>query len=617
MIMADRIKSNDSRKYMLQGQVWVIACCDDQTVLNAIQAAGAVYKFNEHNQKGYWCAQPPAFEQLRIILDASGYSEYLPATPTGQHNAPAQTAYRTTATKTLMQPPPRTTDRTYSIQELSTLIKNCIATSFPKPVWIKGIVTDFKNNGHIYLTMLHYSDNQLETLDTHNTSTTDKLYAVIWSSKYSEFQSRISAGKLRPFKDREAIRVLGKLGYYPARGQMSFYIEEIDETFATEEKLRQREQIRARLISLGIYDRNKTLSEPYLPLRLAVFSNMTAAGNEDFYKNLRRGGYNFEITLFNVTLQGADLEPSFLAAFELLEKIGIQQFDYGIILRGGGSSADLWDFNNLKVAEYIARSNLKFICGIGHEKDTTIIDDISISMSTPSMVCNYLIDKASAVKQTLDESRHKIEDRTVKALEDTANRLNSLSSQCRSMLADHRLYAQQTLSRLQSDLRTATLDMLHAKDTQLRTCNARLRDNVTAHANMQSAMLQDVKFKIASLAFQKRTSEAHDLDALVADIKNITDNRLQAARGLTCQLAAMCAERLQKGSANAEETLAQCARSIKQLSPEAILVRGFAAVSTADGRPVASVEHVKQNDTLIIRLRDGKLRVTIEQIERS
>ena len=135
--------------------------------------------------------------------------------------------------------------------------------------------------------------------------------------------------------------------------------------------------------------------------------------------------------------------------------------------------------------------------------------------------------------------------------------------------------------------------------------------------NMQSAMLQDVKFKIASLAFQKRTSEAHDLDALVADIKNITDNRLQAARGLTCQLAAMCAERLQKGSANAEETLAQCARSIKQLSPEAILVRGFAAVSTADGRPVASVEHVKQNDTLIIRLRDGKLRVTIEQIERS
>ena len=61
--------------------------------------------------------------------------------------------------------------------------------------------------------------------------------------------------------------------------------------------------------------------------------------------------------------------------------------DIIIITRGGGSITDLWEFNNENIIKAIHNSKLPIGCGIGHEKDYTICDDVcDITASTPTSI---------------------------------------------------------------------------------------------------------------------------------------------------------------------------------------------------------------------------------------
>ncbi|MBR4985660.1 MAG: exodeoxyribonuclease VII large subunit [Proteobacteria bacterium] len=604
-----KIYENQDKFYMFKSNAWFVAYTDDPGILNIMDRTDARYFEKQNSQTGtikrYWQVIQATFDSIKATLDSAGYKQFtgLPA--------PAQTEYRIARAR------PNTEVKTFTVKELSDVIRANIRTAFPDAIWLKGVVTDFKisDGGHVYFPLLHYSETQAESTEALVSSKADKINAVIWGNKFKLFQERIRAGKLRDFKNREAIRVLGKLDYYASKGQVSFYIEEVDETFAAEEKLRQRELIRAELIKRGIFQQNRALQMPFLPLRLAVFTNETAAGKGDFYENLKSSGYNFDITLFKVTLQGDKLESTFMEAFALLDKIGPQNFDYGIIVRGGGSSADLWDFNNIRIAEYIATSPLKFICGIGHDKDTTIIDEIALSFSTPSMVVHHLIDRLNTLSQILAKSRDSVTNQARQKLETAELRLQTLSEQCRNQIATNRDTARQTLFDLRTQITAGVQSSLHMHDSRLRSCANELQSLATKYQNMQERELSCMRERIASLSAGICLDQSHELERLSTALQNNAEQRLQIARSQCAALAAMSAERLRDSTQRAHDTLEQLSRSVRQLSPESLLVRGFAAVSDKDGRPVSSVENIRQNDTLIIRLKDGKLRVTVETVE--
>ena len=71
-----------------------------------------------------------------------------------------------------------------------------------------------------------------------------------------------------------------------------------------------------------------------------------------------------------------------------------ENFDIVIIIRGGGATSDLSSFNNYNIAYHIAQFPLPVICGIGHQRDETIVDIVSYkSVKTPTAAAEFLIEK--------------------------------------------------------------------------------------------------------------------------------------------------------------------------------------------------------------------------------
>lgn len=131
---------------------------------------------------------------------------------------------------------------------------------------------------------------------------------------------------------------------------------------------------------------------PYDFTSIAVITSITAAGKGDFFEEADKlqdlGLCNFDI--YEAKMQGAECSESVSTAFA---KIEAKAFDYDaiVVIRGGGSQADLDWFNNITPAESICNSKIPVMIGIGHERDTTVLDEICTKrFDTPSKVINFI-----------------------------------------------------------------------------------------------------------------------------------------------------------------------------------------------------------------------------------
>jgi exodeoxyribonuclease VII large subunit len=102
-------------------------------------------------------------------------------------------------------------------------------------------------------------------------------------------------------------------------------------------------------------------------------------------------GYKFLVKLFPAVMQGEEAEQSVIQALETVYH-NEDDFDVVVIIRGGGSQADLSCFNSYWLNYNICQFPLPVLTGIGHEQDETIADLVSWKkLKTPTAVAEFLI----------------------------------------------------------------------------------------------------------------------------------------------------------------------------------------------------------------------------------
>ena len=185
----------------------------------------------------------------------------------------------------------------------------------------------------------------------------------------------------------------------------SLNIRDVDPTYTLGDMARRRREIIARLQSEGVAEMNKELDLPLVPQKIAIISSSTAAGYQDFVDQLTNNpvGYHFDLKLFPAIMQGNQAETSIIGA---LEQIYLYEnfFDAVVIIRGGGSQADLSCFDNYNLAYFITQFPLPVITGIGHEKDDSIVDMVAHTrLKTPTAVAEFLISGVAQFDLHLDE----------------------------------------------------------------------------------------------------------------------------------------------------------------------------------------------------------------------
>ncbi|MDQ6788214.1 MAG: exodeoxyribonuclease VII large subunit, partial [Acidobacteriota bacterium] len=442
-----------------------------------------------------------------------------------------------------------------SVSELNEQVKASLEKGFAS-VWVEAEIVNFvaANSGHWYFT-LHDGSSQLK------------------AACYVRNNSRI---RFEPF-DGLQVRVRGKLSVYQPKGEYQILVESLQPVGEGALKVAF-EQIKARLFKEGLFDEELKRPLPFFPHRVGVVTSPNGAAFHDVLNVLARRTRTVHITLIPTRVQGETAAEEISGAIKLANeynKNSKDKIDVLIVGRGGGSSEDLWAFNEEIVARAIRNSKIPVISAVGHEIDFTIAD----------FVADRRAPTPSAAAEIVAESEDQIEAFIYQKIQDLLQ------------LIDYKML------QLRADLQALALAAVFAEFPQ------RVKDWRYEVEDLQTIMREELREKLKN-KLQRLESLTNRISPLkLASKLNERKTRLALLRQK--QASAI------KGAARAkDENLKIKMASLDALSPLAVLKRGFSIVQNERNELLRDAEKVKADDRVKIRLARGKLEAKVLSVEK-
>jgi exodeoxyribonuclease VII large subunit len=326
---------------------------------------------------------------------------------------------------------------------LLTQVRAALHHRFPDSYWVVAEVSDMTRprqvGGHCYLTLTEPAAGA-ETLGF-----TGQARATLWGSRYQQIApafTEATGQELRPGL-RLLLRV--KVTFHEQYG-FSLDVLALDPSYTVGELARQRLATLRKLQEKDLLERQQELTLPLGPQRLAVISSPTAAGFQDFVRQLEEAPYDFALTLFPALMQGEDAPASIRAALDAIRpRRG--QFEVVVVIRGGGSKTDLLAFDEYGLAAAVASFPLPVLTGIGHERDEAVVDLVAYrALKTPTAVAAFLVERLARLESLLLELAERVADRSRQHLAQHHARLQRLADHSREAARQQLRQAQETLA---------------------------------------------------------------------------------------------------------------------------------------------------------------------------
>ena len=376
--------------------------------------------------------------------------------------------------------------------------------------------------------------------------------------------------KVKP-KDGLEILARGRISVYEARGQYQLYVEAIEPQGFGALQLAF-EELKKRLAGEGLFDDEAKQPLPRFPSRIGVVTSPSGAAIADMLRVLERRFPGLWVRLYPSAVQGPNAAPEIVKGLRHFNESGWPEVI--IIGRGGGSLEDLWAFNEEAVARAIAESVIPVISAVGHQTDFTIADFVSdLRAPTPSAAAEVVVPERAEVADAVDT----LAGRSQQAL------------RYRIARAGRRL-VEAGVDRPAAVVRRALAQLWQRQDE----LDLRLRDGVRVRLERGARRLRE----------QRRLLDESDIRVRLA-------RRRAALERLRAALNPAIERRLERARHRAESASAR----LQTLSPVAILERGYAIVSKAEGQIIRSGDQTKPGETIDVRLSRGRLKTMVESVE--
>ena len=131
-------------------------------------------------------------------------------------------------------------------------------------------------------------------------------------------------------------------------------------------------RLKAKLEAEGLFDPDAKRPLPEHPARIGVVTSLAAAALKDVLTCLKRRNPSIPVVVYPAPVQGEGAAGKIAHALAVASARG--ECDVVLLVRGGGSIEDLWQFNEETVARAIRASAIPVVVGVGHETDFTIAD---------------------------------------------------------------------------------------------------------------------------------------------------------------------------------------------------------------------------------------------------
>ena len=272
-----------------------------------------------------------------------------------------------------------------SLTELLQRVSEAIDSAFPRAEWVRIEISSLTSrNGHMYLDAVDRDESGKEL---------SKSRAIIWRGQAEKLGEKFYNATGSRLADGMKVLVLVQPQF---RGQygLSLNITDIDPSFTLGDMETRLRRIREKLEADGDAERNRSLPVPVDFSNVAVISPEGAAGLGDFQVEADRlaNAKLCSFTYFHAIFQGEKAKESLKDAFVRAHKTHeVDPFDVLVVIRGGGASADLHWLNEYLIAKMVCRFHAPVFTGIGHERDSTVLDEYANrSFGTPSKVIAHI-----------------------------------------------------------------------------------------------------------------------------------------------------------------------------------------------------------------------------------
>lgn len=288
----------------------------------------------------------------------------------------------------------------YTLTDLNLHIRQTLEETYPEAIWVTAEISSFSINsysGHCYLEL---SDGDGQPA---------RAKAMVWKKTFEVLHRKFQIQTGTSLQKGIKIQVLAKVEFNVQYG-LSLIIWDIDSDFSLGDISRKRIEVLQKLELEGLSNKNKALKLPAFVQHIAVISSATAAGYQDFTTHLLENqfGFSFSIAFFQVHMQGMEALVSIPAAFAEIAK-SAAKFEAVVLIRGGGSAADLQVFDSYEIAKSVANCEIPVFTGIGHERDDSVSDQMANQrFKTPTAVADFLIGKMAETESEVYQLGQKI-----------------------------------------------------------------------------------------------------------------------------------------------------------------------------------------------------------------
>lgn len=456
--------------------------------------------------------------------------------------------------------------RIFTLLEVTSSIQRTLSERYKSSFWVKAEMNKlnyYPHSGHCYPDLVEKLDGKVIA----------QLKSTLWKDDFSRINHNFLKVVKSPLKDGIKMLFCAKITFDPMHG-LALRIIDIDPVFSLGELEREKQESISLLKQEGIFERNRSLSFPLLPKRIAIISVQTSKGFADFLKMIDGNpwGYKFCHVLFPSLLQGDRAVESILFQLEKIRK-EVAHFDLVAIIRGGGGDVGLSCFNDYRLSKQIALFPLPVLTGIGHATNETVVEMVSYRNSiTPTELADFLLQKFHNFSVPLQKAEE------------------VLLSVTRRLLAEERQNLQHTVRYFRSVTDNVLLRSEHEVRQQARDLFKQSIVGLQRRKQVNGVLAN--KLRALSLSFC--TGAKQEIEQQVFMMRKCISTFVREQRSGVMNLA----------------------KTVSNMHPENVLKRGY-SITRIKGKTVTHVDQVHLSDTLEITVASGVLLSSVNEIKKS
>ena len=269
--------------------------------------------------------------------------------------------------------------RTLTVTELNTLAKDYLE-NLPlfRNISVKGELSNvtLHRTGHIYFSIKDEGA---------------AVSAVMWRSDVSSLGFTPENG--------QKVTAEGRVTLWVQRGQYTFNVRSMRKDGAGD-LFAAFEELKRRLAAEGLFDASRKKPLPKYPRTVGIITAPTGAAIRDMINVTGRHFPLAKILLYPTLVQGDGAAPQMIEALRAFNRE--KKADVIILGRGGGSTEDLWAFNDEALARAVCASEIPVVSAVGHEVDYTICDFAAdLRAPTPSAAAELVVPDRAETKRRL------------------------------------------------------------------------------------------------------------------------------------------------------------------------------------------------------------------------